>query len=84
MSEVNKISITVARVAFWTVGVRLWFVVQATDGTRYQRWSLDMNSTDECLMLTQAGDVLNIGYVGEEFDAQGILQKNIIHSAAFQ
>ena len=42
----KKVQITVARTVFWSMGPRTWFVIQATDGTRYQRWSLDMNTTN--------------------------------------
>ena len=77
MSDTKQVTITVSRVTFWTVGVRLWFVVQATDGTRYQRWSLVMDSTDECLLIAQKGDTLNLEYKDAE-------AKNTIITAEFK
>lgn len=84
MNDVKTTTITVARIAYWTVGVRLWFVVQANDGMRYQRWSLDMNSSDECLILVKPGDTLAITYLEQDADPQGKSQKNVIIAAEFK
>jgi hypothetical protein len=84
MEDVKIATITVARVAYWSVGVRLWFVVQATDGTRYQRWSLNMDSSDECLMLAKTGDQLELSYLNQAVDVQGTTQKNVITVAEFK
>jgi hypothetical protein len=83
MSDVNTISIVVERIAYWSIGVRLWFVIQSDEGKRYQCWSLDMSSTDECLLLAKAGDTLSISYVAQKLDIQGNMKKNVITSAEF-
>lgn len=84
MDNIKTTTITVSRIALWTVGVRLWFVVQANDGTRYQRWSLSMDSNDECLILIKPGDTLAITYLEGEVDLQGTVQKNVIVTAEFK
>ena len=83
MENVITKKITVARVAYWSVGVRLWFVIQATDGARYQRWSLDMDSSDECLMLAKPDDKLTIDYLERGVDQQNKIQSNVIRTVEF-
>jgi hypothetical protein len=79
----EKATITVSRISFYTVGVRLWFVVASKDNkTRYQRWSLGMDASDECLMIAQPGDVLNLEYTETVVD--GKVTKNTIASAEFK
>lgn len=45
-----------------SIGARMWFVVQDTEGNLYQRWSLMMDETDATLAVAQVGDTLNIEY----------------------
>ena len=84
MSGIKTATITVARIAYWSVGVRLWFVVQSTDGTRFQRWSLSMDSSDECLLIAKPGDALDVSYIEQEVDPQGNMQKNVIDTVEFK
>lgn len=83
MSKVNVVEVKIARIAYWSIGVRLWFVIQTDTGVRYQRWSMIMDSTDECLLLSKQGDVVSIKYVDESTDLAGTVQKNVITEAEF-
>ena len=76
--------ISIARSAYYSLGTRLWFVLQDNEGNRYQRWSFDMDSTDECLMLIQPKDIVNITYCPQYFYATGTLQKNVLTTVEFQ
>lgn len=54
--------IEIARSVMWSIGTKNWYVIQAKDGVRYQRWSHIMDATDEVMMLTQVGDKLDIQF----------------------
>lgn len=49
-----------------SIGARMWFVVQDTDGVLYQKWSLLMDNSDTTLAVAQVGDKLDITYWVEE------------------
>jgi hypothetical protein len=83
----DEITITVKRTAYYGIGVRLWFVVMDTEGKRYQRWSNDMDYSDEVLMLAQPDDKL-IMTVGEDIRHATVnpdksTLSNVIRSVAF-
>ena len=80
----KSIEITVARSAYYSVGVRLWYVVQSTTGERFQRWSFAMNQSDECLLICASGDILEIEY--DEIHPHGDLTEtvNVISKVAFK
>jgi hypothetical protein len=62
MNNIIVKRITVARSAYYCIGVKLWFVVQDADQVRYQRWSYNMDKHDEVLMIVQPGDVIDISF----------------------
>jgi hypothetical protein len=55
--------ITIKRVSTTTLGVRVWFVILATDQEIYQRWSMLMNKSDEILFLAKPGDRIEFKYI---------------------
>lgn len=77
-NNMNDISITVKRTAVWSLGPMIWYVIQDDEDNRYQRISLAMDPTDECLLLTKVGDVLNITYTDKPIGlnvSQRIIQR---------
>lgn len=62
-SKIKHASITVRRFNYVNMGVRIWFQIQTTELRMFQRWSMLMNPTDEVLLLTKEGDVLEIDYI---------------------
>lgn len=61
MDVVTRV-VTVARTSMWSIGVKNWYVFQDTEGNRYQRWSFQMDDTDEVLMLLREGDLVQVAY----------------------
>lgn len=81
--------ITVKRIRCMNNGTRIWWQILTTDNEYYQRWSCEMNNTDECLILTEPDDELDIQYVVngvrdevhytiEPFERNVILNANLI------
>lgn len=56
-------TVTVLRNDFFNMGVRIWYQILTTDMEMFQRWSLLMDPTDEVLLLTKPGDVLDLEYI---------------------
>lgn len=72
--------IEIARSVMWSIGTKNWYVIQAKDGVRYQRWSHIMDATDEVMMLAQVGDKLDVEVVEEQ---RGEEKVNMIKTAKF-
>ncbi len=55
--------ITIKRIKVINNGTRIWFEILSTDNEMYQRWSMNMDNTDEYLLLAEKNDILDITYV---------------------
>jgi hypothetical protein len=81
-------TVTVLRSTSINMGVRIWYQVLTDELEMFQRWSMLMDPTDEVLMCTQPGDILDIEFIQNVAEDLVNLtfepfERNVISSAKF-
>ena len=81
-------NITVKRCAHTNNGVRIWFQILTTDNEMFQRWAMNMNPTDEIMLLLEKDDKLEIEYIEDKVEDLVSLtftpfNRNVILNAKF-
>ena len=62
-ASIKTKTIKVERTNCINMGVRIWFQILTTEKEMYQRWAMNMNPTDEVMLLVNEGDSLDIQYI---------------------
>lgn len=66
VNDILTKQITIKRIKAINNGTRIWFEILSTDNEMYQRWSMNMDTTDEYLLLAEKNDILDIEYIVNE------------------
>lgn len=67
-TKIQTKTVTIDRHASINMGVRIWFQLLTTDKETYQRWSMNMNPTDEVMLLVKEGDKVEIDYIEDNVE----------------
>lgn len=64
-ADIKRKNIKIKRCVSTNIGVRMWYQILTNDGEMFQRWTMNMDPTDEVLLLSREGDELNVSYVDD-------------------
>lgn len=64
-ADIKHKVVKIRRSTSTNLGVRMWYQILSHDGEMFQRWTMNMDPTDEILFLSREGDELDIDYIDD-------------------